>query len=77
MMSFNDQTVMITGAAGNLGQAVSAAFAAARLTETMAAELPRRNINVNCALPRLIPTSRPFSVLPLITGPQERKRPQR
>src|SRR5690349_2045499 len=28
-MSFKGQTVMITGAAGNLGQAVSAAFAAA------------------------------------------------
>ena len=53
--------ILVSGRAGLLGSANSAAYSASkaavlRFTESMAAELKEKNINVNCVLPGIIDT---------------------
>jgi NAD(P)-dependent dehydrogenase (short-subunit alcohol dehydrogenase family) len=51
------------GVAG-MGAYVAAKSAVVRLTETLAAELRERNINVNCVLPTLIDTPENRAAMP-------------
>ena len=48
----------------NMGAYVAAKSAVIRLTESMAAELRSRNINVNCVLPTIIDTPENRAAMP-------------
>jgi NAD(P)-dependent dehydrogenase (short-subunit alcohol dehydrogenase family) len=50
--------------AANMGAYVASKSAVIRLTETMAAELRERNINVNCVLPTIIDTPENRAAMP-------------
>jgi len=50
--------------AANMGAYVAAKSAVIRLTESMAAELREKNINVNCVLPTIIDTPENRSAMP-------------
>jgi NAD(P)-dependent dehydrogenase (short-subunit alcohol dehydrogenase family) len=50
--------------AANMGAYVAAKSAVIRLTETMAAELREKNINVNCVLPTIIDTPENRAAMP-------------
>jgi NAD(P)-dependent dehydrogenase (short-subunit alcohol dehydrogenase family) len=50
--------------AANMGAYVAAKSAVIRLTETMAAELRERNVNVNCVLPTIIDTPENRKAMP-------------
>jgi NAD(P)-dependent dehydrogenase (short-subunit alcohol dehydrogenase family) len=52
-----------TGAAG-MGAYVASKSAVIRLTETMAAELREKNINVNCVLPTILDTPENRAAMP-------------
>jgi NAD(P)-dependent dehydrogenase (short-subunit alcohol dehydrogenase family) len=50
--------------AANMGAYVASKRAVIRLTETMAAELREKNINVNCVLPTIIDTPENRAAMP-------------
>jgi NAD(P)-dependent dehydrogenase (short-subunit alcohol dehydrogenase family) len=50
--------------AANMGAYIASKSAVMRLTETMAAELREKNINVNCVLPTIIDTPENRAAMP-------------
>jgi len=50
--------------AANMGAYIAAKSAVIRLTESMAAELREKNINVNCVLPTIIDTPENRAAMP-------------